>query len=210
MGVHVYLAGDAAPRRAARFRPPDATPRPVRVLELMALDPHPRLLLGRPCAFGAPQCAAQWWTSARFGEPVVESLARALAALLAEHGKREVVLIGHSGGGALAMLLAERVPETRAVVTLAGNLDVGAWQRHHGFLPLEGSLDPAARPPLPARIFQLHLLAGRDARVPPALVQAAIARQPDARVRVFPRFDHGCCWAEVWPQVLSELARELR
>ena len=120
-----------------------------------------------------------------------------------------VVLIGFSGGGALAMLLAEHVPDTVAVVTIAGNLDVAAWTAHHHYAPLRQSLDPALRPALPPHVLQLHLQGGRDEVVPPAIVQRAIERQPGAVGRLYPEFDHRCCWQRAWPELLSELDRQL-
>jgi pimeloyl-ACP methyl ester carboxylesterase len=48
----------------------------------------------------------------------------ALERILASGHFDGVVLIGYSGGGTLAMLLAARVPETRGVITIAGNLDI--------------------------------------------------------------------------------------
>ena len=64
------------------------------------------------------------------------------------------------------MLLAERFKQTRAVVTVAGNLDPDRWVAQHGYSPLVGSLNPARRPPLPSHILQLHFVGGRDRNVP--------------------------------------------
>jgi len=207
--LHVYLEGDASPRLALRHRPPDPTPRDPLMLRLMALDPAPNVYLGRPCQHGAPPCDPVHWTVGRFGDAVVESLVDALRQVERRQRASGVVLIGYSGGGTLAMLMAERLPETRAVVTLAGNLAVDAWAEHHGFLPLTASLDPAQRPPLAASLVQLHVVGGRDRKVPPALTRDAIARQSGARRLFFPEQDHACCWASVWPSILTELERDL-
>ncbi len=208
--LHVYLEGDASPRVASRYSPPDPTPHRPIMLGLMALDPAPSVLLGRPCQHAAEvPCDPSTWTVGRYGEGVVASLVAVLEKERAASGAAGVVLIGHSGGGALAMLMAERVPETRAVITLAGNLDTTRWADHHGYTPLSESLDPALRPPLSASMIQIHLLAGRDLRVPPALTRASIDRQPDAITHIYPDFDHGCCWATIWPAVLAEVARAL-
>ncbi len=205
--LHVYLGGDGSPRSAARHRPPDPTPRDTVALHLMALDPAPSVYLGRPCYHGVPACDPIHWTLGRYSEAAVESLVAALRRFgIPPEG---LVLIGFSGGGALAMLMAERLPETRAVVTVAGNLDPGAWTAHHGFVPLRASLDPSQRPPLPPGVPQLHLLGGRDRAVPPALVGPALARQRAAHAWLYPRFDHACCWEEAWPDALDELAAAL-
>lgn len=208
--LHVYIEGDGLPRRAIRHLPPDPTPERVVALRLMRVDPAASILLGRPCHHAARICQTGHWTLGRYGEPVVAAMLAALRAQLAAQTIHEVVLIGFSGGGTLAMLIAERLPETVAVVTLAGNLDVGAWTDHHDYAPLEDSLDPARRPPLPPHVLQLHLLAGRDRITPPELVRASLGRQPAAQTRLYPDFDHDCCWERVWPGLLEELERRLQ
>ncbi len=208
--IHVYLEGDASPRQAGRTGRADPTPTDAVAFRLLAQDGADRVLVGRPCTHGAPPCSPRLWTLARYGETVVQSLAAAIDQLARERDAAQVVLIGYSGGGTLAMLLAARLPAVVAVVTVAGNLDPDAWAAHHGYVPLEGSLSPAREDPLPERVFQLHLLGGRDRNVPPALSRAALERQPGARSRVHPGFDHRCCWASVWPEVLGELGRALR
>ena len=208
--LHIYLEGDASPRMASRYSPPDPTPhRPV-ALELMALDPGPSILLGRPCQHGRhPNCDPVLWTTGRYGENVVQSLVAALRYEITAEGSPGIVLIGHSGGGALAMLIAERLPETRAVITIAGNLDTRHWWTHHGYAPLTESLDPAQQPPLDPAIVQFHLVGEADQRVPPALTRESIDRQAGAITRRYPGFDHSCCWALIWPDVLAELSTAL-
>jgi pimeloyl-ACP methyl ester carboxylesterase len=207
--LHVYLEGDASPKRSIRYRPPDPTPWTSVMLGLTALDPAPSILLGRPCQHGLDLCDPLHWTLGRYGEEVVASLAVAIEAQRLARGAQGLVLIGFSGGGTLAMLLAERIPETRAVVTLAGNLDLSRWAQHHGYQPLSLSLDPAGRSPLDPEIVQIHLLAGRDRRVPPELMASELSRQPGARLRSFPEIDHACCWAAIWPETLRDLDASL-
>ncbi|MEN8259796.1 MAG: alpha/beta hydrolase, partial [Pseudomonadota bacterium] len=181
--LHVYIEGDGVPWLTRRIVSADPTPRYALVLRLMAQDTMPALYLGRPCYFGFARtspCERWFWTHGRFAPAVVDSMAAALTRLLEGQGSRELVLIGHSGGGALAVLLAGRLSGVRAVVTLAGNLDTDAWIRHHGYSHLAGSLNPAASPTLARRIEQLHYQGGRDREIPPVLIGRFAARQPFA------------------------------
>ena len=219
--LHVYLGGDGSPWLVGNRIAADPTSRQPVLPALMAMDTDAAVFLGRPCYHGHAadsDCNAWLWTQGRYSTVVVDSLAAALSRLLTEGGYRRVVFIGHSGGGTLAMLLAARVAETRAVVTLAANLDVAAWVQHHGYLPLPESLDPARQPPLPDHIAQLHLLAADDTAVPPATQQQRLsslgacstlqqACSTNRVVRTLTGADHHCCWADEWPQVLQWLRR---
>ncbi len=209
--LHVYLEGDGTPWIDGRYAAVDPTPRAPVALKLMARDPQAAMLLGRPCYHGHyadAGCGPALWTDARYSETVVASMAAALS--VARPPGARLTLIGHSGGGALAMLLAERVAGVDTVVTLAGNLDVAAWARGHGYAPLSASLDPSARAPLPPHIRQIHFAGERDREVPPQLVGAAARRQPGARFEVRPKLDHACCWLHEWPELLASVVEPLQ
>ncbi|MGD9601574.1 MAG: alpha/beta hydrolase [Gammaproteobacteria bacterium] len=205
--LHLYLEGDGTPWLGPGRIAADPTPREPLALELLARDPAPALLLGRPCyhAHAMPAaCTPEVWTHARYGEAVIASLAAAAGTLLARTPRADVTLIGYSGGGALAVLLAPRLPRVRHVVTIAANLDVAAWSAHHDYSPLAGSRDPATLPPLPKRIRQVHLVGADDTQVPRALVARYLVRQPWATVRELAGFDHHCCWTASWPRLLED------
>jgi dienelactone hydrolase len=204
--VHVYIEHDGLPWRTETEVSADPTPRNPLMLRLMAEDPAPSIYLGRPCYFGtaaAPGCNALMWTHARYSEHVVNSMLAALRQLLKPG--QDIILLGYSGGGALAMLLAEHAPNTRAVVTLAGNLDTDAWALYHAYTPLSRSLNPATRPPLDPGIIQRHYLGSADHHVPPAVVKRFTDRSRAGEVIEIPQFDHVCCWETIWPQILAEV-----
>lgn len=205
--LHVYLDGDGAPWATPSRIAADPTPRNPLTLRLMAQDPAPSLYLGRPCYLGqarAPACDPSLWTSRRYSAQVVDSMAAALRRRLATTRYSGLLFIGYSGGGVLAMLLAERFPQTQGVLTVAANLDIERWTIWRGYSPLTGSLNPASRSPLAPAIVQLHWFGGRDRNVPVELARAAVSRQPCAELRQIASFDHSCCWADVWPDILSQ------
>jgi pimeloyl-ACP methyl ester carboxylesterase len=131
----------------------------------------------------------------------------ALRRFIDENGYRDVVLIGYSGGGVLAWLIAERLEQVRLLVTIAANLDIDAWTRLHHYTPLDDSLNPAALPPLPPRIRQLHLVGTRDNNVPPSLVRAAVQGAGEPAIVAAKPADHRCCWEALWPGILQDIRR---
>lgn len=206
-GLRVYVEGDGTPWITRHRVAADPTPRQPVALRLMALDPGPALYLGRPCYFGLSRnCRPGYWTGARYSGAVVDSMVAALRRVTRDlRWGGEITLVGYSGGGVLAMLMAPRLASVSTVVTVGANLDVGAWTRLHGYSPLSDSLDPANAAPLPARIRQIHLVGGKDRNVPPRITRAGAARQPDPELVDYPRYDHHCCWDEAWRSILDRL-----
>jgi dienelactone hydrolase len=204
--LHVYVEHDGTPWIEHTRVAADPTPRTPVALELMARDAGPRLYLGRPCYFAPPdepRCTPILWTHRRYSAEVVRSMVAALRAFVSEQQYERIVLIGYSGGGTLAWLMAGEVPETVEVVTIAANLDTDYWSSVHGFSPLTGSLNPALQPALSPGISQIHYVGSRDSNVPPA-VSASFARShPQARIVVIADFDHRCCWIDRWPRLLE-------
>jgi len=204
--LHVYVEHDGTPWLESTRVSDDPTPRTPFALELMSRDEGARLLLGRPCYFGTatdPGCGPLLWTHRRYAPEVVASMVAALRSFLSAHPHRRIVLVGYSGGGTIAWLMAAQLPETVGVVTIAANLDTDYWASLHGYSPMVGSLNPALLPALPSAIAQLHYAGGRDRRVPPDVTASFRVRHPEARVVVLDDFDHECCWMARWPQLLG-------
>ena len=191
---HVYLEGDG--HAVNVFGQPSADPTPPApiLLPALAVDSAPALYLGRPCYFDTAddQCQPARWTLERYSADTVASLRAAAAAFVPPQDR--IILIGHSGGGTLALLLAAQLPQTCAVITLAGNLDVGAWLKANDFTPLPNSLDPATQPPLLPSIAQWHFAGADDRVILPQWIQAVSAHQPNARYVRLPDTDHIRPW----------------
>jgi len=216
--IHVYFEGDGIPWIQPHLVAVDPTPKTALALQLMLLDQHASIYLGRPCYHGYYQqrgCHPLLWTQARYSKPVVDSMVNALLTKL-EHDNRlmpspPLTLIGYSGGGVLAMLVAERLHHNHNiasvdVVTIAANLDVDAWTRLHHFSSLTLSLNPAAMAQRFANIEQLHIYGERDKNVPPAIVLPVKARLGEkARWFSMASADHACCWEVLWPQILKSI-----
>ena len=202
----VYIEGDGRawilPWQPAR----DPTPTDPVALRLAARDPaRPLLYLARPCQYvPSPGCDVALWTRDRLSPAVVAAYQQAIDAAKRRSGSTRVVLVGYSGGGALAALLAERRDDVARLVTVAADLDLGAWVRLHDVDPLSGSLDPADEAPRIATLPQVHFVGAADRVVPESIVAGFLARLPPgapARLVTMPGFDHACCWARAWPEL---------
>jgi pimeloyl-ACP methyl ester carboxylesterase len=208
--LHVYIDGDGNAYRS-RFQPSadPATSHPL-ALELMLKDPAPALYLGRPCYLGLAQdagCEEAYWTLRRFSPEVVASMARVLRMRIDATGAKRVTLIGYSGGAALALLIADDIPEVNRIVTVSGNLDVAGWVHLHGYTPLAGSLDPLTDAGRRTDVMRIHYAGAQDENIPPAMIAAAAAKLGD-RVHIVKDFTHECCWTRIWPAVLQDLTAD--
>lgn len=206
----IFLEGDGAAWPRPGQPPADPTPRESVMMPIAATTGlRPRAYLARPCQFRDPPpaaCTVRLWTVDRFSPAVVQALDRGVSALRRALGARRVVLVGHSGGATLALLLARRRDDVAAMVGVAGILDHRAWTRHHGVTPLHGSLQPdlAALRGLP----QIHLAGSEDDVAPAGLMRRALDRAGSAaRLRVVRAADHNDGWTAAWSRLEPRLRR---
>jgi pimeloyl-ACP methyl ester carboxylesterase len=211
--VHVYIEGDGYAWATTTDPSDDPTPLNPLALRLAAADDaHNVLYLARPCQFRPAgtrdSCQNSFWTTHRFAESVVASLNDAIDRTLAPSPHRRLTLIGYSGGGGIAVLLAARRTDVAAVVSVAGNIAHGAWTSHHGISPLRGSLDPVDSAGRLASVPQLHLVGAND-RIMPRLVADSFVRHspPGNCIRVVSIGDasHDEGWLENWPALLDRV-----
>ncbi len=206
--LHVYLDGDGTPWVNKRWIAEDPTPRNPLILQLMKLDNSPAVLLGRPCYYGlneSSECSSKYWTSHRYSPKVVDSMVEAINNWLAQHHYTDIVLIGYSGGGSIAALMADRIQNLNKIVTVAANLNVRVWSEFHGYLTLNSSLNPAEQGQLNNSIKQFHFAGENDEIVPGFIIRGYANSQRDADYYELPGIDHACCWADEWQNILDKI-----
>lgn len=198
----VFLESDGKPWNDGRVPSVDPTTDRPLALEMLIRSAGPAAYITRPCyhRVHSDKCNFEYWTGARYSNEVVESMAATVREAQRRSGAKEVTLIGYSGGGVLAVLIAERIEHVASVVTIAANLDTDAWTEHHKYLPLSQSLNPALsdRPhPWP----ELHLRGAKDLVVPAATTDKYFVRYPQAQQRTVEGYDHVCCWVRDWQRL---------
>ena len=210
--LNIYLGGDGRPWITPNYKSVDPTSRNGIALELMLLDQTPSIYIGRPCYHAItmkPACNSKWWTSHRYSEEIIAALLEAINSVT--NPSQQLNIIGFSGGGSLAMLLAPRLisyegsTKVNAVVTISANLDIQHWAARHNYSPLSGSLNPIRQAPLDSNIKQFHFLGKLDENVDATYLTNKLDNRPSTTVRVFANFGHHCCWPEIWPQFINNL-----
>ncbi|GLQ05108.1 hypothetical protein GCM10007924_03290 [Sneathiella chinensis] len=210
----VYVEGDGFAWVTSSSPSLDPTPITPMGLKLAVQDARPAVYLGRPCQYvrtgGSRDCGRKYWTSHRFAPEVVSATHTALDRLKAHFKVQQFELVGYSGGAAVAALVAARRTDVARLVTVAGNLDHATWTRDLRLSPLSGSLNPADAWQSLARLPQVHFVGGQDRVIGKKVAPAYLRRFPagsDVRLIQKAAFDHACCWAENWPDLLQEVSR---
>lgn len=214
----IYLEGDGMAFLGAGRVSPDPTPEnPIGLRLALQHGAEAAAYVARPCQYSLPNgkgrnCDPAVWTGRRYASEVVESMDAAVDGLKKRSGARRLVLVGYSGGGVLAALLAVRRGDVAGIVTVAANLDVKYWVARDHLSPLVGSLDPADFPDRLRTIPQVHLVGGRDEVVTSDVVASYVnklgAGAPVSVVEMA-GYSHVCCWTENWSNLMrrSEVAR---
>lgn len=210
----VYIEGDGRAFRDRSTPSADPTPGSPVALRLALLDPAPKVVyLGRPCQYAAPlptACRQALWTGARFGPEAVAAMTAALDAAKTATGAERLHLVGYSGGGAMAVLLAAGRSDVADLVTVAGNLDTEAFAAWHDVTPLAASTNPMTVAPAVAGLPQVHVSGAKDTICPPFLADrflARLGRPPTASHLTVPGADHHQGFEAVWPRLLDAIRR---
>lgn len=212
----VYIEGDGLAwlnRDTPSFDPTPITPL---ALQLALQDDGPAAYLARPCQYllaANPECGQRYWTQQRFAPELIAASNQALEQLKQRFQARQLVLVGYSGGAAVAALLAARRSDVAGLITVAGNLDHAAWTSQLALTPLRGSLNVADSWAQLLRVPQLHFVGADDSQTGMLAVAPFVQRFPPAQrppVSIQAGFGHQCCWAASWPALLRQARQEWR
>lgn len=205
--TYVFFEGDGqAWSNGGRSPPPDPTPRRSLALTL-ALETQPEhsaIYIGRACQYvlhvrkNQVHCPKEKWSAGRFAPTYIEAVIDYLRPLVSQGGR--TIFLGHSGGGSVALLVAQALQPT-CVVTMASPIDTDRWTSSQGFDPLLGSLNPVktlGRIPPENRI---HYYGGLDKLVAPV---STVPTEELDRVRVLDNNSHSRGWLELWRKIKED------
>lgn len=210
--VDIYIEGDGRAWNSRGEPARDPTPRQAMGLKLAARDPGSNVVyLARPCQFRGPDehCDIAYWTGKRYSREVVAAMNEAVSHYAARAPGGALHLIGYSGGGTLAVLIAAQRNDIASIRTVAGNLDVAEVMRLHAVSPMPLSQNPIDEAFRVAAIPQIHFSGGADRIVPPAIAERfrRAAGGTCVQTQIIAGMSHEGRWDERWPSLLAELPR---
>ncbi|NVL48698.1 alpha/beta hydrolase [Pseudomonas syringae pv. actinidiae] len=198
--MRVYIEGDGRAWITSHTISDDPTPIKSMVPGLAVHDTQPAVYMARPCQYiqGA-NCTQRMWTSARFSKDAIEAESDVLDSLKSHYGVEEFELVGYSGGGAVALLLAASRTDVVQVQTIAGNVDTVAWTEVKHIPSLASSLNPVDFAGKLAKLPQRHFIGMNDTVVPPDVAKSYMLKvQPDCGETVFVNADHYSGFQDSW------------
>jgi len=211
--MRVYIEGDGHAWATSSRPSTDPTPHTSIMLRFAAEDWNPAAYLARPCQFVTSKaCNTDVWTHSRFDRPEIDSMNSALSLLKSRFEVESFELVGHSGGGEVALVLAGMRSDVDQVQTIAGNIDPIFWSNLHQLTPLKAPITPLQYKDRLQEIPQRHIVGMRDQVVPPS-VAAAFSAQLEGKCLEIVAVDasHSDGYATIWRRFSSTslLCKEL-
>lgn len=208
--VNIYIEGDGNAWRTRNSLSPDPSPRSSTVMKLATLDPSSNVVyLARPCQFSPEDiktvCNPKYWSVARYSNEIIKALDSAIEQIKDKTKTKQINLIGYSGGGALAVLVASIRQDIASIRTIAGNLDLVAMEKHHKTTPLSESIDPISVANKIRHIPQIHFSGAKDKVVPTKIAYnfvKASGLKKDSVV-IIEDANHAKGWVKHWPELLK-------
>jgi len=209
--LRVYIEGDGFAWINRNRISPDPTPHNPVALKLAAADRGvPLLYVARPCQFGGigsnPRCTQQYWTSHRFAPEVIEATSAVIDQVKKAAGATAIELVGFSGGGAVAVLVAARRTDVTSIRTVAGNLDHVILNQRKRVSPLSGSLNAADVAEHVSTIPQIHFVGAEDNIIGTYVAESyrsRVAARNCIAIQTVSGASHGDDWEDMWPRLLA-------
>jgi len=204
----VYIEGDGMAWISRDQLSSNPTPMQPIALKLASIDTNTNVLyIARPCQYLWPQkmnaCNSKYWSNKRGSEEVISSISQAISIVKQKQNISTIRLIGYSGGGGIAALIAARRQDVDEFVSVSANLNYKLFTQIHKLSPMNGSIDPITIAKQIDSIPQIHYVGADDKIVP-----RQIALSFSDKVRVINNVSHDN-WPDKWAQILRSVNHDL-
>ncbi|SIN98771.1 alpha/beta fold hydrolase [Halodesulfovibrio marinisediminis] len=211
--IVIYIEGDGRAWYTSSRPSSDPTPVPPLALALAIKDPAENVVyLARPCQFtggiDARNCDTNVWTFARMSDEVIISMDEAISTAKQQSGAKNIHLVGYSGGGGIAILIAARRDDIASIRTIAGNINTQLWTDLHDITPLYDSISPENYAHKISHIPQVHYVGAEDKNIPSSIARSFGNRSKADSLRIItvPKCSHTKGWETAWSTLLQQYA----
>ena len=206
--IKIYIEGDGLSWVSRNIVSSNPTPiEPISLKLMLKDDSSCKIYIARPCQYTTSNiCEEKYWTNERFSKEILDSFNEALNSIKNEQKNNSFDLIGYSGGGAIATLLASQRDDIEKIVIIAGNLDIEKWTNIHNISSLNGSLNPADFSNTLENIKQHHLIGEDDKIIPKEIFfsyQSKFRNKKNITYSLH-KATHNCCWEDIYKKYLLE------
>ena len=204
----VYIEGDGMAWISRDQLSSNPTPVQPIALKLASIDTNDNVLyIARPCQYLWPQkmnrCSSRYWSDKRGSEEVISSINQAISIVKQKQNISSIRLIGYSGGGGIAALIADRRADVNEFVSVSGNLNYKLFTQTHDLSPMNRSIDPITVANQIGLIPQIHYVGADDKIIP-----RQIALSFSDKVKVINDVSHDN-WSDKWAQILRTINHDL-
>ena len=204
----VYIEGDGMAWISRDQLSSNPTPVQPIALKLASIDTNANVLyVARPCQYLWPQkmnrCSSRYWSDKRGSEEVISSINQAISIVKQKQNISSIRLIGYSGGGGIAALIADRRADVNEFVSVSGNLNYKLFTQTHDLSPMNRSIDPITVANQIGSIPQIHYVGADDKIIP-----KQIALSFSDKVKVINNVSHDN-WPDKWAQILKTVNHDL-
>ncbi len=210
--IYVYIEGDGLAWLGGNRPSNDPTPTQPTSLQLASKDDHTNVVyLARPCQYNNDtqicKTGNKYWTNGRYAPEVLKAMDQALNDVKSRYNAPSFHLVGYSGGGGIAALLAGTRDDIASLRTVAGNLDHVAFTNIHNVSPMDESLNPINYGDKLRNVPQIHFIGGQDTIVPAGIYHSylnAIGNSPCIHSELVIDATHEDGWVNQWKDLLNK------
>lgn len=174
--LKVYIEGDGFAWVNKNTVSNDPTPINPIALKLALNDYSSNIIyIARPCQYNLKidkNCNKDYWSKKRFSIEVIKSFNELLDGLKVKNKYKKFELIGFSGGGAIATLLASKRSDVIKITTIAGNLNHKLVNKIHNVSLMKESLNPIDIAEKISNIKQIHYIGEKDKIITREIVES--------------------------------------
>jgi len=207
--INIYIEGDGNAWLSRARLSNNPTPRNFLVLKLASIDKNANVTyLVRPGQYTEKPLRVDpcYWSDKRFSEEVITSMNEAISELARLAQADKINLIGYSGGGAVAVLVAARRADVASLRTIAGNLDIEAVNKYHNVSQFSYSINPIDFAQKIKNLPQRHFIGSKDTIVPSFIAESFVKHAGDkdsSRITVVEGATHTKGWIACWKELLA-------